>query len=109
MTIDDDALDALLRSDAADGPADAGFSDRVMAAVSTRRRAPAARIDPLPLRAAQWMALGGIVCALGWLWPELSEIWPREGRLGESLLTVAALLGLVTWWSLPQSKGSLLH
>lgn len=107
MKLDDDALDALLRADAAAGPDDAGFTQRLMARLPARPRET--RVEPLLLRTAQWVAVGAMLCGLGLLWPELSEVWPREGRLGESLLTGAVLLGLVTWWSLPQSRGGVLH
>lgn len=109
MSFDDADLDALLRADATEGPADAGFTERLMGRLPARRRVVAAASDPLPVRLAQWVAVGAMVFALGWIWPEVAGVWPQHGQLGESLITVAVLLGLVTWWSLPQSRGSLLH
>lgn len=92
--MNDDDLDTLLRADAGHTPADAGFSQRLLARLPPRRRPPAT--SRLPARAAQLCALS--TAALGaLLLPAGPEAW----------LPGVCLLGLVLWWSLPQSRGGL--
>ncbi|MBP8144639.1 hypothetical protein [Pseudorhodoferax sp.] len=94
---DDSDWCALLRDDGPE-PADAGFSLRVMAALTLRRRRPP-RSDPAPARAAELLAMGSSCAALALLM--------LQGPGGvEQLAAGAVLLGLLLWWSLPQSRGS---
>jgi hypothetical protein len=101
MTHDDQAWRALL-CDETPEPDDAGFSLRVMGALPAQRRRPARHArhaDAGPARAAELLALGSACAALGLL------ALQGPGGLEQSLAAVS-LLGLVLWWSMPQSAGS---
>lgn len=90
----DDRLDALLRADAAQEPEDAGFTHRLLQRLPQRRRPPS--VSRLPARAAQLTAMTLAVLCLGLL--------PAET---EAALPALSLLGLLLWWSLPQSGSAL--
>ena len=93
----DDHWRAPLRDDATPEPADEGFTLRVMAALTVRR--PRQRTDPWPARAAELLAMGSACAALAML--------ALQGPGGmEQGVAVGALLALLLWWSLPQSRGS---
>ena len=90
--MNDEELDALLRADAALVVPDDGFSSRLLRRLPRRHR----RLNPLPARAAQLLAISLAVLALGGL-PAGSE----------AVLPALSLLALLLWWSLPQSGGAL--
>ena len=92
--MNDDALDALLRGDAAQELADDGFAERLVARLPARRRRTA--VSRLPARTAQLTAMTLAVLCLGFLPPD-----------AESVLPALSLLTLVLWWSLPQSGAAL--
>ena len=82
-------------------PDDAGFSLRVMAALPAREASrPLARVGPWRRQAAALAMAAASIC-LGAL-ALFAGAWP----LAEQGLAGLSLLGLLLWWSLPQSAGS---
>lgn len=84
-------------------PADAGFALKVMAALPpqqlVRPRQP--RASGRWLRQAEGLAMGGSVAALALVLEPAAAL-----PLLEQALAGACLMGLVLWWSLPQTPGS---
>jgi hypothetical protein len=109
--LDDAQLDALLRADAQLRPADDGFSTRLLAALPPQlsasaqpRRAPARRWLP----GLQALAQGALVAFLLALWPDLAAaVAQGNGAAVEAVLLSVALLGLLSWWTLPQARNAL--
>jgi hypothetical protein len=102
-TDQDTRFDAWLREALTDAPApnDDGFTLRVMAALPPRSRA-AADVSLRPWgRQAAALAMSAAGIGLGALSLFAGGLPPAEWGLA-----AASLLGLMLWWSLPQSAGS---
>lgn len=102
----DEELDALLRADADAGPADEGFTQRLLARLpgTPPRRRQAHRRQPW--RAVQLTALTSALVGFGLLWPDMADAWLQAQSGGESALGGAVLLALAVWWALPQVRGN---
>jgi len=99
---DPTAFDAWLRDalQAEPEPLDDGFSLRVMAALPAAPRSAAhAQVDPWRRQAAA-LATAAAGIGLGAL-ALFGGAWP----LAEQGLAALSLVGLMAWWSLPQSAG----
>lgn len=100
--MNDDAWTEALRAHwgAEPEPADAGFTERLMSSLPAQPRAPATRArSAVPARSAGVLAMVSITTALAQI--------PAEGLGGlEQFVSLTVALGLLTWWSLPQSRGS---
>ncbi len=105
---DDRDLDALLRADARQELDDAGFTLTLMQRLPAQARRPA--LSPHLLPALQALGQGALVAAVAAQAPELGQAW-FAGQAGslETGLGVLALLALLAWWALPQSRSSQLH
>lgn len=87
------ALAAYLQG--GDEPADAGFSQRVMAKLPPQQRPASANG---PAHAAGVVAIG-VACGA------LALVPLTEAAALEQWTSVVVLLALLLWWSLPQSRG----
>jgi ferric-dicitrate binding protein FerR (iron transport regulator) len=94
----DAELDALLLADAQAGPADEGFSERLLARLPARRRRMTRR-SRLPARAAQLAALTAALAAFGLLWSSLPADAGADARSATGVLLL-----LVIAWTLPQAR-----
>ena len=97
----DAELDALLRADAQAGPADDGFSERLLARLPARRRRVKrrSRYGRAPARAAQLAALTAALAAFGLLWTHLPADAGADARSATGVLLL-----LVITWTLPQAR-----
>lgn len=102
--ISDQELDALLRADAAAGPSDADFGQRLLARLPAQRPRQRVRVSRLPRRAAQLAALSTALLAFGLLWPSLLAEAGSGRQALEAGLTGFVLLALIVGWTLPQAR-----
>jgi|GEM_PF-5331586 len=102
----DEELDALLRLDAAAGPGDGDFTQRLMQRLPAQRRRVAGRRSRLPWRAVQLAALSTALFGFCLLWPGVADAWLRAQSGSEPALGGAVLLALAVWWSLPQARSN---
>ncbi|MBB5205679.1 hypothetical protein HNQ51_003006 [Inhella inkyongensis] len=104
--MNDAELDALLRQDAQGLDAEAAdFATRLMPSLPSQ--APARRAPSRPV-ALQTPALAAVGLGLGALWLESMPLLGGLPALDLSLATLL-MLGLLVWWSVPQSPGSAWH
>jgi hypothetical protein len=106
QSLDDDAIDALLRRQFDGAVPDDGFSDRVMQQLPAR---PRRRAWPL----LSGIAAGMAACALSLSFTPLVHLGWRDWVGGEVSAPVIALLFalagmalLAMWWSLAEADGS---
>lgn len=97
----DAELDALLRADAQAGPADDGFSERLLTRLPARARRSSLRRhrSRLPARAVQLAALTAALAAFGLLWDQGAATASTD-----ALIASLVLLTLVVSWTLPQAR-----
>lgn len=102
----DEELDALLRLDAAAGPEDGDFTQRLLQRLPALRRRASAQRSRLPWRAVQLAALSTALFGFCLLWPGVAEAWLQAQSGSEPALGGAVLLGLAVWWTLPQARSN---
>jgi hypothetical protein len=102
--MNDEELDALLRLDAAAGPVDAGFTERLLARLPPRRAVRTS--SRLPWRMVQLAASSIALFGFCLLWPGVAEAWMQAQSGSEPALGGAVLLALAVWWTLPQARGN---